>query len=202
MKRILSMMAILCLALTATACGGSESSHNPLQGIVDKNSSDDHSSFAEVGETTENSFFAWTVHDIAIAKEYEGYPAAKGYKYVIADITVKNISDQLINVGNYDYMIAWGEGDDEMDYAYESFGDEMFPDDMDLRYKKEVSGKLVFEVPINASDLYIIYEEVYEDNSVGDVYIFHHVLKTHPKNIRTRPEHRAGFYLCYFNHRS
>jgi hypothetical protein len=132
----------------------------------------------KVGDTLTNSFFDWTVKsvtakDTVIVDGEEYLPSVDGYKFLIVDITTKNVFDQPNPMGNADFSIIWGEGDDiTEDYTYEAFMDGMYPDDFEEAVGQSTSGTLVFEVPKDVHSAYIAYYEIWSDSFEGDTYLF------------------------------
>ena len=166
LKKITVAFLLLCLALSMTACG------NKTDDTADASDASatataqgreyDSLKTQTMGKTTTNLFFEWTVNSVYVETgALDIYMPTEGTKYVVADITVRNIDDEAILVGNYDFEILWGSGDTEGDYAYMSFYDEMFPDEQELAVGDSLSGKLVFEVPTDTENVSIIYQEYY-----------------------------------------
>lgn len=119
-------------------------------------------------ETLTNSFFDFTINSAELVSEIDGYaPQQEGYSFVVANITVKNIMEDAIPVGNYDFYILWNGG---QDVSYLSFNDDMYPDDVELAAGDTLSGDLVFEVPSDATDIMVAYDEIWDDDFVGSTY--------------------------------
>jgi len=77
---------------------------------------------------------------------------------------------------NSDYIIAWGSGDDEWDYSLDEFTDGMYPDEEVLQVTRTIEGILVFLVPDGLEDVSIIYDEIYDDDFVGNTYSYDIIL--------------------------
>lgn len=176
-KKLIAILLCLSLMFSFAACGGSGNDViNSLASSVDtaikaQGREYENLIIQQIGETTANSFFEWTVKSVRVEKnDLGGYPPSEGTIYLIADILVTNIFTRPVPVGSYDYIIVWGDGDGEYDYAYQQFYDEMFPDDITLEVGESVQGEVVFEVPITAETASIIYEEIYDDDFVGNTY--------------------------------
>jgi len=134
---------------------------------------------ARVGERTSNVFFDWTVKSVTVENTLTNYNGVKetpffgsGYRFVVVDTLVKNTFDKSIPVGYYDFFILYKEnGKYVEDYAYEEFMPGMYPDDVTIATGQSVSGKVVLEAPINITSFYIVYYEIWGDNSYGDAYL-------------------------------
>lgn len=187
LKNVLAMMLIGCMALGLTACGGGEggiagAAGDAASSAVDKVSKMlsargreyDKLFTGEIGDTLTNSFFDFTVNSVTAAEELEGYtPTQEGYKFIVADITVKNIFDSEIPVGNYDFNIIWGDDSEDSgeDYSFTEFMDGMYPDEVDLAVGETLSGTLVFEVPADETNVGIVYYEIWDDDFLGNTYV-------------------------------
>lgn len=122
-----------------------------------------------IGDTLSSAFFDFTVNSATIAETYADYlPNTEGYVFLVVDVTTVSTFDNPIPVGNYDFIIAWGAEEAEQDIAFESFSDEMYPDEVTIEKGEKVSGAVVFEVPPDEKDFSFIYEEFYEDEFVGN----------------------------------
>lgn len=111
-KRIVfSLMASILLLLSA--CGS-------IPGMEGGSSSGGSASSSDgtyhVGDTISTAFFDFTVNSAVASADHEGYTAQDGYKLVVADLTIKNTETYSMPMGQYDFMIAWGDGDE--DFAY------------------------------------------------------------------------------------
>ena len=199
MKIIKSTAFILAAAmtLTLTACkpgrnvttenssdGSSSTSSNSSETFLDKASKfleadgrgygKEHT--AEMGETLENEFFSLKVTEAYRYSSMGDYVPEDGYDYVAVNITVKNIFTDKIPVGNYDYVLRWGEGDDNSFEAYDTEGLEiyydldLFPDDTELSIGASKSGYVIFEAPSDSTGLQLEYVEVYDDDFEGNTY--------------------------------
>jgi hypothetical protein len=147
-----------------------------LSGINNKLKADGRPSenvyIAAIGEKTSNVFFEWTVDSVTAAAELDGNQPTEGYKFVVADITTKNTftDTDTIPVGNYDYFILYGDDLIE-DYAYEEFMAGMYPDEVEQEQGEVLTGKLVFEVPVEVEDVLIAYYEIWDDDFEGNTWL-------------------------------
>jgi hypothetical protein len=132
----------------------------------------------QLGDTLTNTFFEWTVsnvvaQDTLLLDGEEIVPNAAGYKFVLIDITTKNIFEQPNPMGNVDFSIIWGDGDDTTeDVAFSEFMDGMYPDKFEQAVGDSASGVLVFEVPQDVHSAIVAYYELWDDEFEGDTYLF------------------------------
>ncbi|MDR2105928.1 MAG: DUF4352 domain-containing protein [Coriobacteriales bacterium] len=132
----------------------------------------------EVGDTLTNTFFDWTVNSVTTeetltidGEEFE--PEGIDYKFVLVDITTKNVYDQVNPMSCSDFTILWDEdGETTEDVPYGEFMDGMYPEEFDQAVGESDSGILVFEVPKNVDSVIIAYYELWEDDFEGDTYLF------------------------------
>ncbi len=124
---------------------------------------------AAMNETLTCSFFDFTITSAETQSQLGEYtPQQDGYQFLVTEVTVKNITKEAIPVGNYDFYVLWNGGQDA---SYTAFLDDMYPDDISLEPGKTLSGKLVFEIPVDAADVMIGYDEVWDDEFVGSSYM-------------------------------
>lgn len=177
LKRIIALLLCLALLVGFTGCssGGNTtpSSDNLLDKAVKLLNAEgreyDKLYTGQMNETLICSFFEFSITSANVTDTLADYmPQTDGYQFLVADVTAKNIFGDDIPVGNYDFYIMWNGGED---IAYESFMDDMYPDEVVLKDGESLSGKLVFELPPDASDIMIGYTEVWEDNFKGNIYL-------------------------------
>ena len=178
-KKVLALIFGIVITMGLVACGGNGGEKVPDtdSNLIDKATKLLQAEGREynklftgkMNETLTSAFFEFKITDAATAEELEGLtPISEGYKFVVADVEVKNIFDETIPVGNYDFNIYWSGGED---IGYEEFFDGMYPDEVDLKVGESLSGKLVFEVPESATDIMVGYTEIWDDDFEGNVYL-------------------------------
>jgi hypothetical protein len=184
--RIIAAALTMLLALSLAACGtpsnDDSGDENFLSGITKMLQAEgrpyNNVTTGKVGDTLTNSFFAWTVHSVSAKNSLtvdgeELLPSVDGYKFVLVEITTKNVFDQANPMGSVDFSIIWGEGDDATeDVTYSEFMPGMYPDDFEEAVGESTSGTLVFEVPGDVNSAFIAYYEIWSDSFEGDTYLF------------------------------
>lgn len=126
-----------------------------------------------IGDKVSTAFFDFSVTSGESMSEYEGYTAAEGNKLVVVNLNIKNTETYSLPMGQYDFMISWGNGDEDFAFPVEQYCDKQFADEYEIGIAKSVDGALVFEVPSDKKDMAIAFEEYYEDESVGDIYVIY-----------------------------
>ena len=180
-KRIVfSLMASILLLLSACGSipgmeGGSSYTQVDQGGSSGGSSSGGSTSSSDgtyhVGDTISTAFFDFTVNSAVASADHEGYTAQDGYKLVVADLTIKNTETYSMPMGQYDFMIAWGDGDEDFAYPLNQYCESQLADEYEIPIAGSAEGSLVFEVPSDQKDFALGFEEYYEDESVGDLYV-------------------------------
>ena len=155
-KRIVfSLMASILLLLSA--CGS-------IPGMEGGSSSGGSASSSDgtyhVGDTISTAFFDFTVNSAVASADHEGYTAQDGYKLVVADLTIKNTETYSMPMGQYDFA-----------YPLNQYCESQLADEYEIPIAGSAEGSLVFEVPSDQKDFALGFEEYYEDESVGDLYV-------------------------------
>lgn len=170
-KKISSLFAGAVLALLLTACGSSDK-----ETVIYANDT----GFAEgqMGDTLRNIFFDYRVNNAYLCGEYEGYTAADGYELLVAEITVHNVFEEDITMYDTDFQIQWNsDAEDACDWPVtlylqegESLGGNVLPNEYDLKKDESRTGLLIYEVPEGETEFSLVYQEYFEDESVGDIF--------------------------------
>lgn len=131
---------------------------------------------AEIGEELKNEFFSLKVTDVYRYSSMGEYLPDDGFDFVAVNISVGNIFSESIPVGSYDYVLRWGEGDENSFEAFQvgnmhtDYDISFFPDDTTLSVGASKSGYIIFEAPSDSTELTLEYLEVYEDDFEGNTY--------------------------------
>ena len=126
----------------------------------------------EIGDEMVNVFFSFCVNDAALVAEFEGLTAERGLVYLVADITVANVFDGRLTIWSSDFVLQWGEGDNEYGYPMKKTSDAQMDDAFSLTIDESIEKKLVYVVPVPADEnTYIIsYLEFYADEVEGNTF--------------------------------
>lgn len=159
MKKAVSLVLALMLALSMTACGSS--------GGGDGYAKDGYAE-GVLGDTMHTYFFDFTVNSAYIASEFEGYAPAEGNELLVTEVTVKNTTKSSIPMGDADLQAQWGETDDDDAFAWpieDKVSDKQLPYEYELGVGEERTGLLVYEVPTGYKDFSLSTMELFDDGS-------------------------------------
>ncbi|MCR4950294.1 MAG: DUF4352 domain-containing protein [Solobacterium sp.] len=134
-----------------------------------------------LGDTLHTMFFDITVRNARKADELnEMTPMDEGYHFLIAGVTVKNTTDETIPMGDVDFIIRWGTGDENWDYPATVYTDtalseDQFPAEYKLKEGEEKTGTLVWIVPKDKTSFILETQDQYtvnkdEEAQKGQVY--------------------------------
>ena len=172
MKKIIaSLLLALLLALSLTGCSSSDKDT-----VIYPNN--DGLAKGQLGDTLRNSFFDFKVNSAYLTDKYEGYTAMEGYEFLVAEVTVKNIFGESIIMYDTDFQVQWSsDAEDAYDWPItlylaegENLGNDVLPAEYDLTKDESCTGLLVYEVPMGEQEFSIAYQEIFEDESVGNIF--------------------------------
>ena len=174
MKKFVCGLLAAILMMSLVGCGSST-------GLSNANNVYAEDGYAEggLGDVMNTYFFTYTVNSAYVCEQYEDYTPADGYDLLVADVTVKNVSEDVISMYDTDFQVQWG--DDENDEAFdvpityyvettETISEDIFPYEYELKKKESRTGLLVFEVPEGMTEYSISYMEYFSDDSSGDTF--------------------------------
>ena len=159
MKRFVSVLLVLMLVLSLTACG--ETADDP--GVK----------YGGIGDTMSTKWFDFTVTDAYSCDRYQGYTPSEGYKLVVVNLSLKNDCGRTVDMWGEDFVILWGDDDSTsgLDIPLPAgLSDDQFPDEYVLGINEPKSGVMVFEVPLEFREFSIGFVELFEsdDNPDGE----------------------------------
>lgn len=127
-----------------------------------------------VGTVFRTVFFDYRVDSVAFPFEYEGYIADDGMQLVDVKITIRNTFGEELPMYNCDFQIQWhdlGDGDEDYDFGIEmDDSDTVMPFDYSLADEATCCYHIVYEVPAEAEEFSISFQEFFSDNTEGDVF--------------------------------
>ena len=182
MKKLVSFLAVAMMVLSLSACGTSE-----LKELF----SDSNNGVDSYGDVVETAFFDFSVNGAYLTKDYHGYKPADGMELLVADMTIKNSFDKSIPMYDTDFLVLWGEDDDDafawpvttnpangnvVEAAY--VDEEQLPAEYELDVRQSRRGMLVFAVPEGYHDFTICTFDSYQDDAEeGDTYFVYITVK-------------------------
>lgn len=128
---------------------------------------------AGLNEELEGSYFRVKVTETYATSELFGAAAEDGYKYMAAKVSVTNTSDVPMYCAAGDYMLLYGDGEDDAAMGGEIFAgnDDDFPAETELAANGTCIGWLYFKIPSDAETLSLCTMD-FSDEHYGDLYIF------------------------------
>ena len=194
MKRFPTLLAALAMLLSLAACGEGGLSLKLGGGddviLPDK----DGVAAGYEGDTLRTAFFDMKLENPATSTEFDGLVPDPGWKFLTADLTHYNYTDHSQPIYDSDFNILWetGSGDDAdvdgdwplyeeiMDEdgstSYTTKSDRQMPVEFSLGIHQTRTELLLFQVPEDVQDFYVVFEELYEDGteegSYGDIFYF------------------------------
>ena len=177
---------LLCTAVFLAACGGlgqtttpadAEEAGDNLTPVIGAKTLEDGrkvggSAKAGIGETMTNVFFSFSVNRAELTDNYEGEMAERGFLFLVAEITVTNTFDETLPMWASDFLVQWGDGDDDYGYPLVHFAETQMEDEFNLEVGADVTADVVFEVPLQegGNEYNISYLEYYEDDVEGNMF--------------------------------
>jgi len=124
------------------------------------------------GDELTNIFFAFSVDKVELAAEYEDNKPDRGYAYLIADLTVTNATDKPITMWADDFLLQWGDGDNDYGYPEEKFTETQMEAEFRLNVGQSVTKSVLYEVPVpeGENEYNISYVEFYDDKVEGNTF--------------------------------
>ena len=208
MKKIMTLVALLTLVMSFTACGrydrsalentNVEERRTDRYETVDDNDDDTYADYDDyeeyeggLGDKMQTAFFDFTVNSAYTCKDYNGYLPADGKILMVADVTVTNTMDETIPMYDTDFQAQWND-DAEDAFAYPITldmetgdfveagyaSDEQLPYEYELEEGETREGTLVYEVPEGMRDFSISSLELFSDGSEGNVYFVYFTAKS------------------------
>lgn len=142
------MLPALCL----TGCGG----HKDV--------------FATADETVHTALFDYAVSDVAVVDSYASLTPDDGDKLVTMDLTVTNTGDENLTMFAEDFQMQWGDGDEDFGTCLKSADDTMWPYAYTLQPGESYTGVMAVQVPADATELTVAYQEMLANGKRGAAY--------------------------------
>lgn len=133
-----------------------------------------------MGDTLRTRFFEYTVNSAYVCDRLDGYVPADGNELLVANVTVKNIFGDEIEMYDTDFQAQWNDSSDDAyswpitcgpDGEYlDTVADGQLEAVYTLAKDEAVTGLLIFEVPAGNSEFSISYLEYFADDTTGDTF--------------------------------
>lgn len=136
------------------------------------------------GDTLRTAFFDMTITDPYTCDEFDGLTPEEGCKFLAATLTLYNYTNYSAPMYDTDFEVIWDLDDDdawvwpECDEVmgadgkteYHVRSDKQLPVEFNLGIHKTETGILLFQVPEDATDFFIDFYEVFDDDSEEGEY--------------------------------
>ncbi len=194
MRRITSIFVTLMLLLSLASCSEGKLNFDLRRagnGVITPDK--DGVATGYVGDTLRTAFFDMTLENPQTCAEFDGLTPDPGCKFLTADLTLYNYTDDSQPIYDSDFQILWevGQGDDAtldgdwpvyeeiMDengnMAYTTKSDRQMPVEFYLGIHETRTELLLFQVPEDIRDFYITFEESFENGTEqgepGDLFV-------------------------------
>ena len=171
MKISKKLVACIAMVLTAcmmlSACGIGASVNNVV-------SAENGGAEGKIGTTFRTVFFDYSVDSVNYPSEYEGYTASEGMQLLDVVVTIKNTFGSTLPMFNDDFQIQWhdlGDGDDDYDFGIiMDDSSTVMPYEYSLANGKTCNYHIIYEVPAEAKEFSVSFQEFFDDNTMGDVF--------------------------------
>lgn len=165
------MLGVNMLGCTSESASQADSTVSQTEGVENGDSTLVR---GHVEDTFHTQFFDLKVDSVWKADTFGDLRASEGKDLVIVGITVNNVGYQSIDIRNKYFQLQWGDGDDDFSYPLAKMenGDSVyqFVEERELGISETYGGYLVYEVPEDYKDYWLVYQEAFSDGSVGNTY--------------------------------
>ena len=162
-----AVLLLAVLLLMQAACGGGGNIvEDTVQDLVGRYITGDVT--GKTGKEYDTQWFSFTVESIKAVDEYAGYTADEGNQlYDVVVTETGTTAGQVLPMGTFDWVMdetSWPEYVWPLDPI--EGRDEMMPLEFDLANGESVTYHMVFDVPVTASGLNLIYREIDTEDTV------------------------------------
>lgn len=150
-KRFLAVLLLAAL-LTLPGCGGEK-----------------QTAF-QVGDKVETYWFQFTVDQVKTTDRWMDYQPQEGDRLAVCYLTLDSTFSEAVPMNWADFVLRWGDGEDDGTCPIEYRGQEQLPDEYDLVKGEERTGCLVFEVPQGVTQAKLVFQELFNEGDSDSVY--------------------------------
>jgi len=120
----------------------------------------------ETGETYKTEWFEFTVHSIEKVDSYASRTAGEGHQLYKVLITETSTSEETIPVGTFDFYMD-APAFEEYIWAIAPLDKTMMPAEFSLGPGETVQYVMIYEVPVDTTELALVYTEYYDNGEIG-----------------------------------
>lgn len=140
--------------------------------------------YGYLGDVMNTYFMNFAIDQTYTCASYGSYTAPEGKQLLVVRLGVKNTMLSSLPMYDIDFQVQWNDDSDDA-YAWpittdepwtnqvqvdSQLSDEQLPPSYELPVNGSQSGELVFEVPADIKDFSVSFQEIFEDDTTGDVY--------------------------------
>lgn len=139
----------------------------------------DEDGYAEgyLHDTMRNAFFDFVINSAEITTDYKGITPAEGKELLVVNITMENTTSNSVPMFDTDFFL-YQRNDEENPYIDpitaadpELKADGMLGSEYSIGIHETVTGDLVYEVPEGQKDFVLAFEEYFENEEYGDIFV-------------------------------
>ena len=192
MKKAMTILATAMTAISLAACGSSNSGNGQTSGsgntnilpntqdettnqnsnLSDDESGDSEYVWGEVGETLSTAWFDFNVTSATLYSEYNGNNPSDGCQFLVLEMWLNNTYNESVPMFWNDFDVEWDEDDSyELPIGITVDGKELTEEEYSLRRARSANLVLVYEVPEEYDEFLVFFDEVFDDNTYGDVFV-------------------------------
>jgi len=142
-----------------------------------------------LGDTMQTGDLEFRLNSAYLSDHYETFYPETGMNVLVCDVTVLNTQETSLTLYDTDFQIQWGGSADtdfsvpityqdewaDWDTYVENFDGTgltgMYETSMTVAAEQEVNGLYVYQIPQGQTGFMMMFQEYFEDESVGDLYI-------------------------------
>ena len=194
MKKVMIFLAAVMTAISLAACGSGNNDNeqtfqsgntnttpNTQDETIDQNNSlseeesgDSDFVWGEVGETLSTAWFDFKLTSATLYSEYNGDNPSDGCQFLVLEIWLDNTFNESVPMYWDDFDIEWEDPDSyELPVSITVDGKELTEEEYSLRRARSANLVLVYEVAEGYDEFLLFFDEVFEDETYGDVFAVH-----------------------------
>jgi len=120
----------------------------------------------ETGKTYKTEWFEFTIHSIEKVGSYAGRTAQEGQQLYKVLIIETSTSEETIPVGTFDFYMD-DPTFEEYVWAVAPLDGTMMPEEFNLEPGETVQYVMLFEVPVDTTELALVYTEYFDNGEIG-----------------------------------
>jgi hypothetical protein len=169
MRWLQRILLLLVVTLLLTAC----------QPVVEDPRPNGETLTYQVTDIVTSAFFQLQIEKFSVSRNLNDYiPVDRQALLLAMDLIIENSTDSSLPMSYADFQLIYKDdsGKEQIIYPLEPFLESQFPDTYTLENKDTKSGTLVFQIPKDLQQCHLQYQEIYEDDFLGNRHLIEIVL--------------------------